>query len=233
MPNNIDKDTIDLYLKEVAKRYKKKTKGRMPAEITIVGGAALLLNYGFRGITADIDAIIDASDYMNDAIAEVATEYGLHYDWLNDDFRKTSSFSHKLRNVSEYYRTYANCVEFRTVPGKYLVAMKLISGRPYKHDRSDVAGIIREERARGYTITYNEILSAVKELYGEQTTLTEESQLFLQSVLSNQDLPRLEQYLSNEETQVRESLIEFDKQYPNAMSSDNVLDIIDNLQKNK
>ena len=60
MPNRIDRDNIEFYLKEVAKRYKKKTKGKMPAEITLVGGAALILNYGFREMTTDIDAIIDA-----------------------------------------------------------------------------------------------------------------------------------------------------------------------------
>ena len=35
---------------------------------------------------------------------------------------------------SKYYKTFANCVDVRTVAGPYLIAMKLKSGRSYKHD---------------------------------------------------------------------------------------------------
>ena len=40
----------------------------MPAEIILVGGAAILVNYGFRAMTTDIDAIIHAASSMKNAI---------------------------------------------------------------------------------------------------------------------------------------------------------------------
>ena len=40
----------------------------MPAEITLIGGASILVNYGFRASTYDVDALIQASSAMKDAI---------------------------------------------------------------------------------------------------------------------------------------------------------------------
>ena len=50
------KDTLDLCLKELAKEYKRLGGKYAPAEIILVGGAAVLTNYGFRDMTTDIDA---------------------------------------------------------------------------------------------------------------------------------------------------------------------------------
>lgn len=42
------KDNLDSYLKELAKEFRKINGSRTPAEITLIGGAAVLVNYGFR-----------------------------------------------------------------------------------------------------------------------------------------------------------------------------------------
>lgn len=42
------KDNIDLYLKELAKEYRKQVGKGMPAELILIGGASVLINYGFR-----------------------------------------------------------------------------------------------------------------------------------------------------------------------------------------
>ena len=55
------KENIDLYLKEVAKEYRKQAGKKMPAEHIMIGGASVLINYGFRNMTTDIDAVIEAS----------------------------------------------------------------------------------------------------------------------------------------------------------------------------
>lgn len=39
-----------------------------PAEIVLVGDAAILVNYGFREMTYDIDAVITASSAMKGAV---------------------------------------------------------------------------------------------------------------------------------------------------------------------
>ena len=90
------KENLDGYLKELAKAFRKRNGTSMPAEIILVGGAAILVNYGFRAMTTDIDAIIHAASSMKDAINEVGNRHDLvgsirslrrpvpfHRSWLN------------------------------------------------------------------------------------------------------------------------------------------------------
>ena len=57
-----------MYLKELGKEFRKLNGKKMPAEIVLIGGAAILANYGFRESTYDIDAVILASSAMKDAL---------------------------------------------------------------------------------------------------------------------------------------------------------------------
>ena len=82
------KENIDLYLKEVAKEYRKKVGKSVPAELILIGGASVLINYGFRNMTTDIDALIQAASAMKDAINNVRDRYELPNGWLNTDFHE-------------------------------------------------------------------------------------------------------------------------------------------------
>ena len=42
------KENLDYCLKELAKEFRKKNGTRMPAEIILIGGASILINYGFK-----------------------------------------------------------------------------------------------------------------------------------------------------------------------------------------
>jgi hypothetical protein len=112
------KENLNDYLKELAKEFRKRNGKRMPAEIILVGGAAILANYGFRDMTNDIDAIIYASSVMKEAINIVRDKFQLSNGWLNTDFTRTKSYSNKLTQVSVYYKTYSNI--FHSKP-KYLL----------------------------------------------------------------------------------------------------------------
>lgn len=137
-------ENLNDYLKAVAKEYKKMGGKAMPAELILIGGAAVIANYGFREMTTDIDAIIHAASVMKDAINSVGDQYHLQNGWLNTDFMRTASYSPKLDQYSTYYRTFGGILSVRTVQAEYLIAMKLRSGRLYKNDRSDIAGILAE-----------------------------------------------------------------------------------------
>lgn len=69
--------------------------------------------------------------------------------WLNADFKNTSSYSPKLSQCSKYYRINSNVLNIRTISAEYLVAMKLMSGRRYKKDLSDIIGILNEQERIG------------------------------------------------------------------------------------
>ena len=66
---------LDYYLKELAKEFRKRNGKTTPAELILVGGAAILANYGFREMTYDIDAVIIASSAMKEAIHVVGDRF--------------------------------------------------------------------------------------------------------------------------------------------------------------
>lgn len=74
----------------------------MPTEIMLVGGAAILTNYGFRDMTTDIDAVIHAASSMKGAINRVGDKFHLPNGWLNTDFMRTGSYSPKLDECKKF-----------------------------------------------------------------------------------------------------------------------------------
>lgn len=225
------KENLDTYLKELAKEYRKLSGKAMPAEIVLVGGAAVLAGYGFRDMTTDIDAVIHASSYMKDAINHVGDKFDLPNGWLNTDFIRTASYSSKLSQFSSYYRTYSNVLSVRIIGAEYLIAMKLRSGRQYKKDMSDVIGILAEHDSRGKPITMEQIRAAVINLYGEWETLPDASKDFIADVMKDGNYPALYSQTLESEENSKEMLIHFQERYPGVTTQDNVNDILRTLKQ--
>ena len=118
------RENPDSYLMELAKEFRKKNGSRMPAEIILMGGASILINYGFREMTYDMDAIIKSSGAMRDAINTVGDRLGLPIGWLNTDFVHTNSYTPRLAEHSKYYKTFANILQIRTVLDEYSLLIK-------------------------------------------------------------------------------------------------------------
>ena len=115
-------------IRRFAKEYRK-TLGKAPGEIIIVGGS-IMLNYKFRDATQDFDVILRAASGIKDVITRFADDNNLPRDWMNSDFVKTASYSDVLMEVSRHYCWLNNhTLEIRTVSGVYLIAMKMIGYR--------------------------------------------------------------------------------------------------------
>ena len=225
------KDNIDLYLKELSKEYRKQVGKAMPAELILIGGAAVLINYGFRDMTTDIDALIHAASSMKDAISRVGDRFDLPTDWLNADFTHTDSYSPKLAEFSVYYKTWSNVLTVRTVAAEYLIAMKLRSGRQYKSDLSDVIGILFEHEKRGTPIGMEQIWKAVTDLYGGWDVLPEASQAFIENVMHSGQLAQLYAQTAAGDKETKELLLRFEQDYPGVTKESNVDAIAGTLQK--
>lgn len=225
------KEDIDTYLKELAKEYRKQVDKNMPAELVLIGGASVLVNYGFRDMTTDVDALIHAASGMKEAINRVGDRFSLPNDWLNADFKSTDSYSPRLIEFSVYYRTWYNVLTVRTIAAEYLVAMKLRSGRPYKSDLSDVIGILYEHEKKGTPITMEQIQKAVSDLYGSWDSLPETSRTFVENVLRNGKFAQLYSQIAADEKETKELLIQFEQEYPGVMKETNVDSIAGTLQK--
>ena len=204
----------------------------MPAELILVGGASVLINYEFRNMTIDIDALIRAGDSMKDAINSVGERFHLPNGWLNMDFTSTSSYTPELVQFSEYYRTFSNVMTVRTVSAEYLIAMKLRSGRLYKNDLSDVLGILAAHEKRNIPITMSAIHRAVEDLYGNWSSLPENSRQFIENVMENGDFENLYSETMQEEQEANQLMVKFDENYQGILKESNVDEII-NALKNK
>jgi hypothetical protein len=230
---SITKENLDAYLKELAKEFRKLNGTKTPAEIILIGGAAVIANYGFRELTNDIDAMIFASSAMKEAINIVGDRHGLPNGWLNADFKRTKSFSEKLLAVSKDYMTFSNILEIRTIAAEYLIAMKLMSGREHKYDLSDIVGILLEHDNAEKPISKEDIGRAVRELYGGWKDVPKSSVEYLETVFA--DANYAETYLGAKEREKenREVLLEFDKKYPSELTGNKIEDIIRRARQNK
>lgn len=226
-------DNLDMYLKELAKEFRKLNGKTVPAEVTLVGGAAILANYGFRDRTYDIDVLVHASAAMKEAATHVGDKYNLPTGWFNSDFKNTKSYSPKLEQYSKHYKTFSNIVEFRTVSAEYLIAMKLMAGRPYKHDLSDVAEILAEHQKRGEPIEYNSIMVAFINLYDDLNKMPESSEAFLTEVYETKNISEIIAKRKEYEQSSKTTLIDFQNNYEGVLNENNLSDILSTLNKKK
>lgn len=227
--NYFTKENLDTYLQELAKEYRKRVGRSMPVEIVLIGGAAILVNYGFRDMTTDVDAVIHAVSVMKDAINCVGDKFGLPTRWLNADFMRTDSYTPKLDQYSTYYRTFSNILTVRTVTAEYLIAMKLRSGRKYKHDLSDIIGILAEHEKQGKPITLEDIDTAVQNLYGGWDNIPKDARDYISDTLEKGNYEQIYASITAEEDRIKDILIEFEQDYPSVVNKDNVDSIVKDL----
>ena len=118
----------------------------------------------------------------------VGDRLGLPFGWLNTDFINTASYTPRLVRFSKYYKTFSNILQVRTISEEYLVAMKLMAGRQYKNDLSDVVGIIIEQEKKGEAISLEVVKKAVEDLYDEYERIPENSRKFIEAIYKQEDL---------------------------------------------
>ncbi|MCM1144453.1 MAG: DUF6036 family nucleotidyltransferase [Lachnoclostridium sp.] len=217
-------------MKELAKEFKKQNGTAVPAEIILIGGAAVLMGYGFREMTTDVDAVIHASSAMKEAVGKVGDRYNLPHGWLNSDFMCTDSYSPKLEQFSVYYKTFSNVLQIRTVSAEYLIAMKLRSGRKYKNDLSDIIGILAEHERRGDPISKDRIEIAVRNLYGNWNGFSADAVSFIHDALEKGNYETIYAAVMEEEKKSKDMLIQFGKKYPGVAAQSNVNEILASLK---
>lgn len=227
------KENLNSYLKELAKEFRRLNGTIMPAEIILIGGASILANYGFREMTYDMDAIINASTAMKEAINKVGDKLGLPNGWLNTDFIHTKSYSRRLTEVSVFYKTFSNILTVRTIAAEYLVAMKLMSGRQYKNDLSDIAGILLEHKKLGKPILRADIDKAVEILYDDWSKIPVNSKVFIDTIFASGDYETLYKQSRENEVLSKDILLDFEKNYQGVTNSDNVDAILEKARQKK
>ena len=237
MPSDVTttfrKNNLDTYLEELAREYRRLAGSSIPAEIILIGGAAIVEKYGFRDMTTDVDAIISAVSVMKEAVNRVGDRNKLPNGWLNADFEKTGSYSEKLVQYSRYYRTFNHVLNVRIVTGEYLIAMKLHAFRQYKNDVSDIIGILAEHNCCGDDIDFTRIDKAVNDLYGSWEGISEEARNFIKDALTKGNYSDMYELARINEKLAREQLIDFNDNYPGVLKGENAGQILNILREKK
>ena len=218
----INKENLDLYFSDLGNLLKKRIRNKkFSVEIIVVGGASILLNYNFRNTTVDIDCIDIHNILMNELVSEVAIKYDLPTNWINTDFKNTSSYSQKLINYSSFYKTYNGILDVRTIKDEYLIAMKIVSARKYKNDYSDIFGIVKWLKENNVQISMEQIDRAIDELYSSHNKVDSDAYEFTKRIINNID------FMSKEEIreQEAENLIKI-KENVSSDEKDNVDEIL-------
>ena len=170
---------------------------------------------------------------MKEAIYAVGDRFDLPNGWLNTDFKKTSSYSPKLVQYSKYYRTYSNVLNIRTISAEYLIAMKLMSGRRYKKDLSDIIGILIEQDKMGETLSYSQIDQAVRNLYGGWENISEYAVQVLEAALDSDNLRKLFAEQEREEALSRQVVLQVQKYEKEEVKESNLDEIIQKAIRKK
>ena len=115
-------------------------------EMTLYGGAVMLLAYNARQVTKDIDAIVHPPEVARRLIARVAAERGLHDGWLNDDVKQFVS-SREAKNELIIANVSPLGLHVTRPTAKYLLAMKVMACRKplpgYEGDYKDIEVLLR------------------------------------------------------------------------------------------
>lgn len=226
------KDNVDFFLNELAKAYKALNKRTaIPLEITLIGGASILVNYEFRSSTGDIDAIIEVPQFIKGAVNRVADQFDLDSGWLNMDFIRTSSYSRKLIQFSAPYKTFLRLLEVRTIKEEYLIAMKLVAGRLYKHDFTDIIGILIECKEANRPLSQEVIKNAVIDLYESLDAVKGDVWDRFNVIMENGDYEAKYQAYQALELEAKDLIIDFNNKNPKIKNESNLKDVLSALEE--
>lgn len=110
---------------------------RVRADIHLVGGAAMLLAYGERPATRDLDGTWEPDAPVREAAWAVATRLGLPRSWLNNQASVYMS-ARAAPGRTVYHGTHLRVM---VTPAQHLLAMKVMASRPAS-DADDIRTLI-------------------------------------------------------------------------------------------
>lgn len=165
----LDSDKIEQYLKTLGKELRRQ---KIDGELIMCGGAVMLLGYGSRDTTADIDGIFFPRTEIKRIVRDIAEKNDLPIEWLNDSVKHSKSYVRELRQNATRYKNYYNLrVYFAKID--QMIAMKLIAFRVgASHDLEDLETLIKEYDTKIKPVTSEILENIVVSIYGNLDKLS-------------------------------------------------------------
>lgn len=104
--------------------------------------------------------------------------------------------------------------------------MKLMAGRQYKHDLSDIVGILIEQEERNEPLGFEVIQNAVIDLYESYDKIPKDSARFIEAIFTKKNLREFYNQCRDLESENKDILITFQDEYPDVLNEDNLSDIL-------
>ncbi|MEW1947780.1 DUF6036 family nucleotidyltransferase [Pseudarthrobacter sp902506025] len=130
------------------------------ADIYLVGGAAIAVEFDSRRSTTDIDAVYKPEQTVQEIATHMAAELGLDPRWLNNAAR---AYVPDGEDSEAAEMAIADNLTLRVASPRFLLAMKLAAGRD--RDIPDIAVLCRALDIR----TAEAAVDVAIELYGEDS----------------------------------------------------------------
>jgi len=150
-------------------------KNGVTGEVCIVGGAAMILAFGSRESTRDIDALAMAPASVRAAVAQVAETNRLSPNWLNDGAKGfASSQSTEMKEILKFSH-----LRVVAPPAAYILAMKCLAARVGldEHDKEDTKFLIKHIGLR----SPGAVLEILEKYYPKER-IPAKAQYFIQEV---------------------------------------------------
>ncbi len=140
-------------------------------EICLYGGAVMCLVYDARPSTKDVDAVFQPAQIIREAAREIAQDYELANDWLNDGV-KGFLVDHPRKvflNLSHLVVMVADT--------EYLLAMKALSARVDGTDSKDIRFLVNQLKLQSVDRVF-----AILEKYYPHRLIKPATQFFLEEL---------------------------------------------------
>lgn len=162
-------DEIKQYLTELNDELRQMD---IKGEVSLFGGAVMVLAFKARIATRDVDAIFHPTAEIRLAAKRIAERHGLSETWLNDGV-KGYVVEHS-RNVLFHL---PNLTVFIPEPD-YLLAMKALAARADTEDEEDVLTLLRSLDLK----TADEVFSIIEKYYPKKQ-IPPKTQYFIEGLL--------------------------------------------------
>lgn len=135
---NFEKEELVKYLSLLNDEWK---NSGVTGEICIVDGAAMVLAFGSRKSTRDIDALLLSPAQVRLAASKIAHDQGIPSNWLNDGAK---GFAPELPIEGKDILRLSH-LRVISAPAEYILAMKCVAARIGldEHDREDAKFLIQ------------------------------------------------------------------------------------------
>jgi len=167
----IDSKQIKAYLERLDEILRNNS---VKGELCLYGGAIMCLVYDARPSTKDVDAVFEPSEKIRQAAEQIAKEFNLRKDWLNDAVK-----GFVVEHPKKIVFNWPNLKVYRPEPD-YLLAMKALASRVDSTDNKDILFIIKELGLKSAA----DVFSIIEKYYPRQR-IRPATQFFIEELFEN------------------------------------------------